>query len=91
MATTPVTFSLNIDDSLIDTATAALCWKGGYQPEVTDPDPESPTYGQQIANPVTPEDGAKQAVINFILNQVTEYSNRQALAAVTPPDSSLIS
>lgn len=91
MASTTVTFTLNIDSTLVPTVTTALCALSGYQATVTDNDPNSPTYGQQIANPVTPEDGAKQAVINYILNQVTEYNNRQALLAVTPPDSTLIS
>jgi hypothetical protein len=86
-----ISFTLNIDDSLLPTVTTALCALSGYQPEVTDSDPTSETYGQQIANPISPEDGAKQAVIQYILNQVTEYNNRQALLAVTPPDSTLIS
>lgn len=82
-----VTFALNIDDSLVAEATAALCWKGGYQVQV--PDPENP--GQTIANPATPEDGAKQAVNGFILNAITDYKNMQALQAVTPPAGNLIS
>jgi hypothetical protein len=86
-----VTFTLNVDDSILPTVTTALCALSGYQAEVTDTDPTSPTYGQQIANPVTPEDGAKQAVIGYILNQVQEYQNRAVLATVVPPDSSLIS
>jgi hypothetical protein len=87
MASTQVTFTLNVDESILPTVTTALCNLSGWQAEV--PDPSNP--GQMIANPQSSEDGAKQAVINFILNQVQEFNNRAALQAVVPPNSTLIS
>lgn len=49
------------------------------------------SFPQSVTLKISPGDVAKQAVINFILNQVTEFNNRAALAAVTPPNPTLIS
>lgn len=83
MATTPIT--LNIDSTLINEAVTALCTLGGYQSTITNAD------GTTSPNPQTQNQFAKQQVINFVMNQITENRNRTAQSAVTAPASNLIS
>jgi hypothetical protein len=84
-STTSIT--LNFDSSIITPAVTALCALGGYQATVDD----GTGTGNTIPNPVTPAAFAKQQLIKYVYNQMTEYQNRQALAGVTSPNSNLIS
>lgn len=89
MATTAIT--LNIDSTLLPTAANALAWKGGWKPTITDTNPQSPTYQQQIPNPVTKNAFAKQQIISHVMNAIADYQAMQAVQAVVPPASNLIS
>lgn len=84
MATQAIT--LNIDTTLLPTVVAALCWQGMYQTSV--PDPQNP--GQTMPNPVTPNQFAKQQLINYIRNTVVGYQQGQAQQSIQPPSASLI-
>lgn len=89
MATTPIT--LNIDSTLLTTAANALALKGGWQAQVLDINPASPTYNTMIANPVTKNAFAKQQLINYVYDAVADYQAMTAIQAVVPPASNLIS
>lgn len=89
MAKTPIT--LNVDTTLLPTTIAALNWKIGYQATITDTDPQSATYGQQITNPVTPAAAAKQCIIAHVMSCIADYQAMQAQTAITAPASNLIS
>ncbi len=101
MATTAQTITINqpagktaftvfVDDTILDNTLAAEAWKGGWQAEVTDNDPNSKTYGQTIPNPVTVQQAAIQHVGDQIISDTTDYMNMQALQAVQAPANSLI-
>lgn len=85
MPKTPIT--INIDNTLLPQAVAALNWRTGYQVKVEDPN----NPGTQIDNPVTPQQNAKQAIAAFVKNAITDYQNQQALQNVQQVDTALIS
>jgi hypothetical protein len=85
MATVAVT--INIDNTLIPQAEAALAWKTGYQAQIPNPNGD----GTMIANPVTLGQNAKQAIIAYVKNAILDYQNMQAQQAVVPPADNLIS
>ena len=79
------TISIQVDNTILPTAIAALNARSGYSPTVDD------GSGNQVANPVTPAQNARQVIITYVRNAITEYQNQQAVAGVTPADATLIS
>lgn len=82
MPTTNIT--LAIDNTLLPTAIAALCWRAGWTATIDDGN------GNQIANPVTAAQAAKAFVIAHIRSTVVDYQTAQAQAGVTAPAANLI-
>jgi hypothetical protein len=85
MATTAIT--INVDNSILASAIAALNWKSGYQTQIPGPG----DTGQMIPNPVTPAQAAKAQIITYVENCMIDYANMQSSQTNTAPAASLFS
>lgn len=84
----PITaITINVNNTILANAITALASKVGWTAQVDD----GTGTGTLVANPVTQAQAAKQRLINHVLNDITDYNNAQAQAAVVPPAPNLLS
>lgn len=79
MATTAVT--LNIDNTILATAVAALNWRANYQATLPD----------GTTNPITPNQNAKLVLKAYVMQAIKDYNAYQTQLATAAPADNLIS